>query len=92
MAAINMQTFLSELGCLPVSAMIHIPHAAEVFDESGAYNADVDSDAWDVYLDRTFDQMLWWANAALTQRQPKTIQTPPALVRTPPERNAPPSH
>ena len=26
-AAVNMRTFLSELGCLPVSAMIHIPYA-----------------------------------------------------------------
>ena len=32
-AAINMRTFLAELGCLPVSAMIHVPKAQEVFDE-----------------------------------------------------------
>jgi chromate reductase len=30
--AVNMRTFLSELGCLPVSAMIHLPKAQEVFD------------------------------------------------------------
>lgn len=34
-AAVTMRTFLSELGCLPVSAMIHIPKAQEVFDEDG---------------------------------------------------------
>ncbi|MCW1889820.1 hypothetical protein OK016_12130 [Vibrio chagasii] len=34
-ASVSMRTCLSELGCLPVSAMIHLPKAQEVFDEEG---------------------------------------------------------
>ena len=34
-AAVTMRTFLAELGCLPVSAMIHVPKAQQVFDEQG---------------------------------------------------------
>lgn len=89
-AAVNMRTFLSELGCLPVSAMIHIPHAADVFDESGSYNNGVDSTAWDGYLNRTFDQLIWWAQATLIQRRSNTVKTPPAFVSTPFQRDAPP--
>lgn len=89
-AAVNMRTFLSELGCLPVSAMIHIPHAADVFGEAGTYNSGVDSTAWDGYLNRTFDQLVWWAQAALIQRQSHTVKTPPALLSTPSQRDAPP--
>ena len=43
-AAVNMRTFLSELGCLPVSAMIHVPKAQEVFDEDGGYAPGVDGE------------------------------------------------
>src|SRR5690554_5449114 len=35
-AAVGMRTFLSELGCLPVSAMIHVPKAHEVFAADGS--------------------------------------------------------
>lgn len=34
-AAVALRTTLSELGCLPVSAMIHIPKAQEVLDRDG---------------------------------------------------------
>lgn len=88
-AAVNMRTFLSELGCLPVSAMVHIPHAADVFDENGAYASDVDSQAWDGYLSRTFDQLVWWARAAQIQRESKTVATTPPLKRNSSQRNAP---
>ncbi|WP_420827040.1 NADPH-dependent FMN reductase [Marinomonas ostreistagni] len=43
-AAVGMRTFLSELGCLPVSAMIHVPKAQEVFDEQGSVLAEASSD------------------------------------------------
>lgn len=89
-AAVNMRTFLSELGCLPVSAMIHIPQAFDVFDESGNYSSGVDSTAWDGYLNRTLEQLVWWAQAALIQRQSDTVETPPAFVSTPSQRNSPP--
>lgn len=88
-AAVNMRTFLSELGCLPVSAMIHIPHAADVFDESGTYSSGVDSTAWGGYLNRAFDQLVWWAQAALAQRQLNSVKKSPTFAGTPSERNAP---
>lgn len=68
-AAVNMRTFLSELGCLPVSAMIQIPKAQEVFNEAGDYRTDVDAAHWDGYLGRTFAQLNWWACAAKYQRE-----------------------
>ena len=34
-AAVGMRSYLSELGCLPVSAMIHVPKAQAVFTEDG---------------------------------------------------------
>ena len=42
-AAVNMRTFLAELGCLPVSAMIHLPNVQEVLNEAGGYETDVDA-------------------------------------------------
>jgi NAD(P)H-dependent FMN reductase len=35
-AAANLRPFLSELGCLPVSAMVHVPRAHEAFAEDGS--------------------------------------------------------
>jgi len=52
-AAVGMRTFLSELGCLPVSAMIHVPKAQEVFNEEGALEAGEDQEAWFDYFGRT---------------------------------------
>ncbi len=89
-AAVNMRTFLAELGCLPVSAMIHIPKAHEVFDESGNYLQGVDASSWQQYLQRTFLQLHWWAVASQNQRRmtnPHKL-TPPFAHR-PNERDAP---
>ena len=63
-AAIGMRTYLSELGCLPVSAMIHVPKAQEVFTETGAAQTEVDNDSWFDYFDRTIKQLVWWAEAS----------------------------
>lgn len=87
-AAVSMRTFLSELGCLPVSAMIHIPHAQDVFAEDGGYLDGVDGDRWDGYLDRTFDQLCWWAKAAREQRRRDTAR-PDAYTVSAKERDAP---
>lgn len=86
-AAVNMRTFLSELGCLPVSAMVHVPHAQEVFDDDGAYADGVDAARWSGYLGRSMDQMIWWAEAARTQRAIK--EPTAAFARDPSQRNAP---
>lgn len=88
-AAVNMRTFLSELGCLPVSAMIHVPRAQEVFDEAGGYLDGVDGARWDGYLDRTLSQLLWWCEAARRQREAGRHDAPGAFKRDPSERNAP---
>lgn len=68
-AAVAMRSFLSELGCLPVSAMIHVPKAQETFEEDGSAREGVDGDRWEEYFGRAFYQMLWWAKAAKEQRE-----------------------
>ncbi|HAD49098.1 MAG TPA: NADPH-dependent oxidoreductase, partial [Idiomarina sp.] len=69
-AAVNMRTFLSELGCLPVSAMIHVPKAQTVFEENGKFNQDLkDTERWVHYFGRTLNQLFWWAEAAQKQRE-----------------------
>jgi chromate reductase, NAD(P)H dehydrogenase (quinone) len=87
-AAVSMRTFLSELGCLPVSAMIHVPHAQDVLDEEGEYLNGVDGVRWNGYFDRTLDQLTWWARAAACERNKGSGQ-PSAFVTSPAERNAP---
>ena len=89
-AAVGMRAYLSELGCLPVSAMIHIPKAQEVYQEDGNVLEGVDPDAWSNYMHRTFAQLRWWANAASEQREkvdPDTVAK--AFTRDPLQRNAP---
>lgn len=88
-AAVNMRTFLAELGCLPVSAMVHVSKAQEVFKASGAYLEGVDGRQWDGYLDRTIKQLLWWAEAAKLQRSTGSTDAPSAFTKTPTQRNAP---
>ena len=61
-AGVSLRTTLSELGCLPVSAMIHIPKAQEVFDRDG--NVDTskdnnDTEQWRNYSSRCFSQLEW---------------------------------
>jgi NAD(P)H-dependent FMN reductase len=69
-AAVNMRTFLSELGCLPVSAMIHVPKAQTVFEENGKFTQEVeDTERWIQYFGRTLNQLCWWAEAAQKQRE-----------------------
>ena len=89
-AAVNMRTYLSELGCLPVSAMIHIPKAQEVFDKEGKYLENVDSKSWYAYFERANLQLKWWASACQNQRNnPDASKTPEAFTKTPSQRDAP---
>ncbi len=88
-AAVNMRTYLSELGCLPVSAMIHLPKTQEVFDEAGDYLPDVDGPKWNRYLGRTFAQLEWWAQAARHHRADGNAHRPDAFQSDPSQRNAP---
>lgn len=89
-AAVAMRTFLSELGCLPVSAMIHVAKAQEVFTADGAVQAQEDQDSWFDYFGRTLNQVVWWAQAA---KEYRAQIDPHNLTRDfktdPSERNAP---
>lgn len=89
-AAVAMRTFLSELGCLPVSAMIHVPKAQEIFTADGSLQAHEDQGSWFAYFGRTFAQLNWWAQATKAYR---AQADPHNLVKTfktdPSERNAP---
>lgn len=85
-AAHSLRPILSELGCLPVSAMIHIPKAHEVLNEDGTL---VDG-SWLRYVDRSLSQLEWWADAARNQRiRQDPYQSSPAFRSSPTERNAP---
>jgi len=89
-AAVGMRSFLSELGCLPVSAMIHVPKAQDVFIESGEANNRAEQTSWDSYFSRTFNQLMWWAEGASKQREaldPKQLSKD--FKRDPSQRNAP---
>ncbi len=89
-AAVGMRSFLSELGCLPVSAMIHVPKAHEVLTEDGNFLTSVDAGRWTNYFARSFAQLTWWAAAA--QQQRNTVD-PQALIlaskNNPSQRNTP---
>ena len=89
-ASVSMRTFLSELGCLPVSAMIHLPKAQQVFDEEGDIADTTEQEQWDEYMNRTLHQLVWWAEGAALQREK---QDPTVLAKAfrkdPSQRNAP---
>ena len=89
-AAVGMRSFLSELGCLPVSAMIHIPKAHEVLAEDGNFLEQVDAEKWMSYFARTFTQLTWWASAAKNQRNAiDPHKLAPAFKKNPSQRNSP---
>ncbi|AMJ93282.1 flavoprotein [Alteromonas stellipolaris] len=89
-AAVGMRTYLSELGCLPVSAMIHIPKAQEVFEANAEMCSGEDQSSWFDYFSRTLHQLMWWAEAA--KRHSEDIN-PHEMIKNfktaPSERNAP---
>ena len=87
-AAVAMRTFLAELGCLPVSAMIHVPKAQEALDEDGRFREN--PDRWAGYFRHTLGQLTWWAEAAAEQRcKQDPSEVSPAFQRAPDQRNAP---
>lgn len=88
-AAVSMRTFLSELGCLPVSAMIHVPHAADALDEDGTVKDPAQAERWNGYLGRTLSQLHWWAEAARRARRDNALGQTAAFTTAPSERNAP---
>ncbi|MEC4767741.1 NAD(P)H-dependent oxidoreductase [Halomonas sp. CUBES01] len=87
-AAVSMRTFLSELGCLPVSAMIHIPKAQETLNEDGHFAQD--QERWEGYFGRTLGQLMWWSEAAASYKhEVDPARVSPAFKTEPSQRNAP---
>lgn len=89
-AAVQMRAFLSELGCLPVSAMVHVPRAAEALTQDGVVADNAKVAEWQSYVGRALAQLQWWAQACRTMRaevDPLTVSQ--AFVRNPSQRNAP---
>lgn len=88
-AAVGMRSFLAELGCLPVSAMIHIPAAQRVFEPDGEISPNQDVLSWEAYFGRSWAQLQWWGKAAQNHRQlvnpEKVVQS---FVASPSQRNA----
>lgn len=89
-AAVGMRTFLSELGCLSVSAMIHVPKAQEVFEADGTMLAGENQTLWFDYFGRAFNQLIWWAQATSKH---KAVVNPHKIAvdfkTKPSDRNAP---
>ena len=67
-AAHALRPTLSELGCLPVSAMLHLPRAQEVFEDDGSLAVEADAARWASYAARGVSQLEWWGEAAKTHR------------------------
>lgn len=89
-AAMSMRGCLSELGCLPVSAMTNIPKAQDVFTESGDFQEGENVERWHSYLARGFLQLEWWARATHQQRaQQDPEKKVKAFKNDPSQRNAP---
>lgn len=89
-AAVNMRTFLSELGCLPVSAMVHFPNAHKVLSQDGEPVEGQNGQEWRRYAGRGIEQLYWWAVASATHRKAADpLKLSPAFSRTPADRNAP---
>lgn len=89
-AAVGMRTFLSELGCLPVSAMIHLPKAQDILNEAGDFSENTDEESWRGYFGRTLAQLEWWAEASRAHRAASGLPgAAPTFGRDPSQRNAP---
>jgi len=89
-AAHSLRPVLSELGCLPVSAMIHIPTAKEVLDHNGEFLGDDEQELkWNGYIMRCISQLEWWAEATKEHRNrvDPTFKSP-AFKKDPSQRNA----
>ena len=95
----SLRPFLSELGCLPVSAMVHIPNAAGVLDEDGKLIVRGEGDSaghfreiehWEGYVGRMLGQLEWWAAAAKVHKEAvDPLVMSPVFWSSPSERNAP---
>ena len=89
-AAAALRPFLSELGCLPVSAMVHFPQAHDILSEDGTLTDPLQQEKWQSYLDRCFSQLEWWGTAAKKERNVvDPFESSPSFQSSPSQRNAP---
>ena len=104
-AAMAMRPLLSELGCLPVSAMVQLPYAHKVLDVDGRVVVGAaaaggggggggagggDDERWREYFNRMASQVEWWGEACRRQRAvADPFLVSPAFARDPSQRNAP---
>jgi len=87
-AAHALRAPLSELGCLPVSSMIHIPKAHQELNADGVPCEN--EGRWGKYVDRTVAQLEWWGNAAKIHRKIlNPFDTSKIFQSDPSQRNAP---
>ena len=83
-AAIALRPVLSELGCLPVSALVLLPKVQEIIDEAGV---PADEQLYG-YADRAWTQLAWWAAACKNHREAvDPFAGSPAFTSTPSQRN-----
>eukprot|EP00957_Ditylum_brightwellii_P125534 9568699-Ditylum_brightwellii.AAC.1 len=74
--------------------MIHIPNAAQTFDQDGKILNEKEEEEirWNGYMERCWNQLEWWGEACQKQ---KLVRDPyvgsPVLKKDPKERNAPSS-
>ncbi|EOD35847.1 hypothetical protein EMIHUDRAFT_362861 [Emiliania huxleyi CCMP1516] len=89
-AAVGLRPILSELGCLPVSAMVHVPRAHQVLDETGTPTGGAkEAERWHGYAHRTWSQLQWWGTAAKLHKQSNDpFAASPAFLSDPAQRNA----
>lgn len=102
-AAHSLRPVLSELGCLPVSAMVHTPNVKSVLDEHGNFNLEGSGNdnneksgsgkereqKWMSYVSRCITQLEWWADATKEHRKRvDPLVKSPAFSRDPSQRNA----
>ncbi len=59
---------------MPVSAMIYVPKAQEVFAADGSAQAAEEQAPWFDYFARAFNQLFWWAQAAREHRAEVDLQ------------------
>lgn len=89
-AALLLRPILSELGCLPVSAMVHIPKAQSILQDDGEVLEPETQAEWDGYLDRCLSQLEWWGEATRRHRtEVDPFADSPAFRKDPSQRNAP---
>ena len=91
-AALALRPLLSELGCLPVSAMLHLPRAHTVLDDGGELVATDEGERgrWEGYIGRVMGQLEWWGAACRSHRAAvDPFSDSPAFLSSPDQRNAP---